>query len=94
VLWKSAIQLFSHKRRSSFVPSPSDFIRLSGRRRAFLLVLSSPRLQEFCEYGAIMTEAEYNTPLEPEAARAYFRDVVKGLEYLFFQRIIHRDIKP
>ena len=51
-------------------------------------------VQEFCEAGAVMTEAEYNTPLDAEAARSYFRDVVKGLEYLFFQRIIHRDIKP
>lgn len=45
-------------------------------------------------YGPVMTEAEYNTPLPQELARSYFRDVLRGIEYLNFQKIIHRDIKP
>jgi [calcium/calmodulin-dependent protein kinase] kinase len=51
-------------------------------------------VQEYCECGPIMTEAEYNTPLPAALARAYFRDILKGLEYLHFQRVIHRDLKP
>ena len=51
-------------------------------------------VQEFCECGPVMTEAEYNTPLAPPVARAYFRDILQGLEYLHFQRVIHRDLKP
>jgi [calcium/calmodulin-dependent protein kinase] kinase len=51
-------------------------------------------VQEFCHEGSVMPEAEYTEPLDPEYARELFRDVVKGLEYLHFQRIIHRDMKP
>jgi serine/threonine protein kinase len=50
----------------------------------------SPPAQDFCECGPVMTEAEYHTPLHPEIARAYLRDVLMGLEYLHFQRVIHR----
>jgi hypothetical protein len=55
------------------------------------MLSSTPvRPQDFCECGPVMTEAEYHTPLHPEIARAYFRDVLMGLEYLHFQRVIHR----
>ncbi|CAD5213749.1 unnamed protein product [Bursaphelenchus okinawaensis] len=33
-------------------------------------------------------------PLDEETAWKYFRDTVKGLEYLHYQKIVHRDIKP
>jgi [calcium/calmodulin-dependent protein kinase] kinase len=49
---------------------------------------------EFAELGPVMTETEYNSPLPPEVARKYFRDIICGLEYLHFQGVIHRDIKP
>jgi len=33
-------------------------------------------------------------PLDEETSRKYFRDMIRGVEYLHYQRIIHRDIKP
>ncbi|KAJ3021058.1 hypothetical protein HKX48_009303 [Thoreauomyces humboldtii] len=51
---------------------------------------------ELCEYGPIMKIQMRDSvnPLSEDLARRYFRDVVLGLEYLHYKRIIHRDIKP
>jgi len=51
---------------------------------------------ELCEKGKIM-DIRVNERVEPfseEKARKYFRDIVLGLEYCHYKKIIHRDIKP
>uniref|UniRef100_A0A3B4ZH31 calcium/calmodulin-dependent protein kinase n=1 Tax=Stegastes partitus TaxID=144197 RepID=A0A3B4ZH31_9TELE len=39
-------------------------------------------------------EVPTESPLSEEQALFYFRDVVLGIEYLHYHKIIHRDIKP
>jgi [calcium/calmodulin-dependent protein kinase] kinase len=51
-------------------------------------------VQEYMEYGPVMTEKEYNQPLEILVARKYFREMLLGLEYLHYQGVVHRDVKP
>ncbi|KAK0414876.1 hypothetical protein QR680_011653 [Steinernema hermaphroditum] len=48
---------------------------------------------EYVERGSIL-EIPTDQPLEEDLAWRYFRDTLKGLEYLHHQKIIHRDIKP
>ncbi|KAM4565864.1 calcium/calmodulin-dependent protein kinase kinase 1b [Odontesthes bonariensis] len=48
---------------------------------------------ELMTKGAVM-EVPTDEPLTEEQARFYFRDVVLGIEYLHYHKIIHRDIKP
>ncbi|XP_067328312.1 calcium/calmodulin-dependent protein kinase kinase 1 isoform X1 [Anolis sagrei] len=43
--------------------------------------------------GPVM-EVPTDTPFSEEQARLYFRDIVLGMEYLHYQKIIHRDVKP
>eukprot|EP01029_Cantina_marsupialis_P002547 TRINITY_DN1237_c2_g2_i2.p1 TRINITY_DN1237_c2_g2~~TRINITY_DN1237_c2_g2_i2.p1 ORF type:complete len:319 (-),score=101.30 TRINITY_DN1237_c2_g2_i2:38-994(-) len=49
-------------------------------------------VQEYVAGGSLMSDS--NEPLGNSLARKYFRDILRGLEYLHFQKCVHRDIKP
>ncbi|RYH24737.1 cyclic nucleotide-binding domain-containing protein [archaeon] len=51
-------------------------------------------IQEFMEGGPLMDDAETCEPLDPNLARKYFRDILRGVCYLHYEGVIHRDIKP
>ncbi|KAI3354123.1 hypothetical protein L3Q82_018673, partial [Scortum barcoo] len=48
---------------------------------------------ELMTKGPVM-EVPTDEPFTEEQARFYFRDVILGIEYLHYHKIIHRDIKP
>ncbi|XP_074868389.1 calcium/calmodulin-dependent protein kinase kinase 2 isoform X3 [Carettochelys insculpta] len=48
---------------------------------------------ELVKQGPVM-EVPTIKPLTEDQARFYFQDLIKGIEYLHYQKIIHRDIKP
>ncbi|XP_051255071.1 calcium/calmodulin-dependent protein kinase kinase 1b [Dicentrarchus labrax] len=48
---------------------------------------------ELMTKGPVM-EVPTDDPFTEDQARFYFRDVVLGIEYLHYHKIIHRDIKP
>ncbi|XP_058489000.1 calcium/calmodulin-dependent protein kinase kinase 1b isoform X1 [Solea solea] len=48
---------------------------------------------ELMSRGPVM-EVPTDDPFTEEQARFYFRDVILGIEYLHYHKIIHRDIKP
>ncbi|KAG8936074.1 hypothetical protein FRC02_004699 [Tulasnella sp. 418] len=59
-------------------------------KRIFLIL-------EYMEGGDVKWQAsppDYTPLLEVEETRRIFRDTILGLEYLHYQGIIHRDIKP
>eukprot|EP00281_Chroomonas_sp_CCMP1168_P034563 CAMPEP_0206255336 /NCGR_PEP_ID=MMETSP0047_2-20121206/24190_1 /ASSEMBLY_ACC=CAM_ASM_000192 /TAXON_ID=195065 /ORGANISM="Chroomonas mesostigmatica_cf, Strain CCMP1168" /LENGTH=438 /DNA_ID=CAMNT_0053681723 /DNA_START=118 /DNA_END=1434 /DNA_ORIENTATION=+ len=49
---------------------------------------------EYVDGGQSMPTGNDVPPLELDTARSYFKDLMRGLEYLHFNNVIHRDIKP
>ncbi|KAE8635200.1 hypothetical protein XENTR_v10002543 [Xenopus tropicalis] len=48
---------------------------------------------ELVRRGPVM-DVPTTKPLTEDQARFYFQDLIKGIEYLHYQKIIHRDVKP
>ncbi|XP_030210245.1 calcium/calmodulin-dependent protein kinase kinase 2 [Gadus morhua] len=48
---------------------------------------------ELVKKGAVM-EVPAEKPFNEDQARFYFKDLLRGMEFLHYQKIIHRDIKP
>ncbi|XP_041666753.1 calcium/calmodulin-dependent protein kinase kinase 2 isoform X2 [Cheilinus undulatus] len=48
---------------------------------------------ELVKQGAVM-EVPTDKPFSEDQSRFYFIDLLRGIEYLHYQRIIHRDVKP
>ncbi|KAG7272872.1 hypothetical protein CRUP_029312, partial [Coryphaenoides rupestris] len=48
---------------------------------------------ELVKQGAVM-EVPADKPFNEDQARFYFKDLLRGMEFLHYQKIIHRDIKP
>ncbi|XP_053328802.1 calcium/calmodulin-dependent protein kinase kinase 2 isoform X2 [Spea bombifrons] len=48
---------------------------------------------ELVKRGPVM-DVPTSKPLTEDQGRFYFHDLIKGIEYLHYQKIIHRDIKP
>ncbi|XP_069817010.1 calcium/calmodulin-dependent protein kinase kinase 2 isoform X3 [Dendropsophus ebraccatus] len=48
---------------------------------------------ELVKRGPVM-DVPTTKPLTEDQARFYFQDLIKGIEYLHYQKIIHRDVKP
>jgi [calcium/calmodulin-dependent protein kinase] kinase len=51
-------------------------------------------VQEYVEKGTIMKEGWGQEGMDEELARKYMRGILRGLEYLHFQNVVHQDLKP
>ncbi|KAM5199612.1 calcium/calmodulin-dependent protein kinase kinase 2 isoform 7-T8 [Hipposideros larvatus] len=70
-------------------PNVVKLVEVRGPRLGYLVCFSC-----MCQPFRPVMEVPTLKPLSEDQARFYFQDLIKGIEYLHYQKIIHRDIKP
>ncbi|KAG8010625.1 Calcium/calmodulin-dependent protein kinase kinase 2 [Nibea albiflora] len=72
-------------------PNVVKLVEVSALKRYFHIVLF---LLHSVNPDLAVMEVPTDKPFSEDQSRFYFQDLLRGIEYLHYQRIIHRDVKP